>query len=171
MEDVIFDSGVNIWGPAPRNFFFPIDSIYGEFFERDANIDDGDPNNPELLYYKEQWYLRNENNQIVNLAIGLGNNIERVAFSIFRDAMLRRYHLNVQYFDTTDEGTIRNAIVATHGAVQVLVVDADTIRQNLNFQQGQGELFLRIGRFSEDRYVIFFHGRTESNNPGRIPSS
>jgi hypothetical protein len=191
---IIFDEGINVDFTNGTffsenkeynlsTFFNPIDNIYGPFKpHRDVNSEqnrkqiDEDKNFKSNEDFKQQWYLREGffNGGIPNLAAEPykgkieNHKVIKIAFEIIKDSgpSIQKYNFKVYYLKEDDN------IELMESSNPILVIPKQTLIDNVNYRNE--ELFLRLGNYCEsndaNRFVIFFHGRTESNCPGRIPS-
>lgn len=163
--NIVFDDGQQIIGKAPEWFFKPIDNIYGSFEFRDTEQD---------KEKKEKYYLKENDNLThgINLLDYKSKLIENkgLAFKIKSSTdstNVAKY--NIEIIPWTDYNA--NDLINQSQEYPIIVAPSSTFLENPNFKdQNFKKIHLRLGKYSANRYVIYFHGESETNNPGRIPA-
>lgn len=168
--NIVFDDGQHIIGKAPEWFFKPIDNIYGDYKDRCGP--------------KSDLYLKDTNGNVIDLRDFYNTNksCEWIGFKIFllttddtsrqSDSKSESYFVELinlenkkisEWFSKT-EGDSKHELVST------LFIPRAKLALNPNFLNNTKPIYLRLGKYSTNRYVIYFHGDSETNNPGRIPA-
>lgn len=170
--NIVFDDGQHIIGNAPEWFFKPIDNIYGDFRYRTRE--------------KSDLYLKNIDGVVINLREEMKNlNDFFIMFKIFVfKENENEYRIDIEEKNRNNIDTIledfqlnkpkKASAKASQNKplelLSILVIPKVKLLQNLNFKNNEDPIYLRLGKYSANRYVIFFHGNKETNNPGRIPA-